>query len=260
MSSRTRLIFFLFPAGVLAAIFVWGCRDLPAVGDYRGPYGYVITQVTVPERHATDVVNAINYDYRGFDTLGEEFILFASVLGVLLLFRPSARIGGDRDKNGDDAQNRQVKIDDALPISDALRVTMQAFVGIMIVFGVYIATHGQLTPGGGFQGGVILASAPMVVYLSGNVWAFERIVSHPLIKLVECLGAGGYALIGMAGLLAGAHFLTNIIPLGKTGDLFSSGTIAVISVTVGLEVTGAFVLLMQTYLREIIEERLGQKS
>ena len=54
----------------------------------------------------------------------------------------------------------------------------------------------------------------------------------------------------------GTHFLTNIIPLGTTGDLFSSGTISVISICVGMEIAGGFVLLMQSYLKEIIEERL----
>jgi multicomponent Na+:H+ antiporter subunit B len=60
-------------------------------------------------------------------------------------------------------------------------------------------------------------------------------------------------------LLFGSHFLTNIIPLGMTGDLFSSGTIAVISALVGLEVTGGFVLLMKTYLQEIIVAHGGKK-
>jgi multicomponent Na+:H+ antiporter subunit B len=250
MSSRTP--FFLCSAAALAFVFACGIRDLPPVGDYRGPYGNAVTKVAVYERHATDVVNAINYDYRAFDTLGEEFIFFASVLGVLLLFRPA----GEKGKNG----KREAKSDDALPISDTLRVSMQAMVGIMIVFGVYMATHGQLTPGGGFQGGVVLASAPLVVYLSGNVKTFEAIVSSPLIKLAECGGAAGYAAVGTAALLFGAHFLTNIVPLGTTGDLFSSGTIAVISACVGIEVAGGFVLLMQSYLREIIDETLNREG
>ena len=91
MKSRARTLLFLISALGLAAVFVCGFRDLPPVGDYRGPYGYAVTQVAIYERHATDVVNAINYDYRAFDTLQEEFILFASVLGVLLLFRHPTR-------------------------------------------------------------------------------------------------------------------------------------------------------------------------
>ncbi|PYY01510.1 MAG: hypothetical protein DMG64_14045 [Acidobacteria bacterium] len=248
MNSRHRKLLFLISAAGLVVIFVLGLRDLPPLGDYRGPYGNVVTQVAVYERHATDVVNAINYDYRAFDTLGEEFIFFAAVLGLLLLFRPT---GED-----DDEQKRAVKLEDELPVSDTLRVSMQAMVGTMIVFGLYMATHGQLTPGGGFQGGVILASAPLIVYLSGDVKTFEAIIASPLVKLAECGGAAGYAIIGTAAIVFGTHFLTNIIPLGTTGDLFSSGTISVISICVGMEIAGGFVLLMQSYLKEIIEERL----
>lgn len=46
-----------------------------------------MSALSVYQRHATDVVNAIDYDYRGFDTLGEEYILFSSVPGVMLLLR-----------------------------------------------------------------------------------------------------------------------------------------------------------------------------
>jgi multicomponent Na+:H+ antiporter subunit B len=204
------------------------------------------------ERHATDIVNAINYDYRAFDTLGEEFILFASVLGVLLLFRPSE----EQDKSG----SREELREEHLPVSDALRVTTLAIMGLMIVFGIYLATHGQLTPGGGFQGGVVLASTPILVYLAGDVNTFDKITDSVLIKLAECTGAAGYAIIGISALLVGANFLTNIVPLGTTGDVFSSGTIAIISVCVGIEVAGGFVQLTQVYLQEIVEERLRQQS
>lgn len=259
MSSQARTAMFLVAAVGLAVILVLGLIDLPPMGDYRGPYGDVVTHVAVYERHATDVVNAINYDYRAFDTLGEEFILFASVMGVLLLFRPSP--GKDKDQDQEESStNNEAFHEEYLPVSDAQRVTTQVFMGVMIVFGVYMATHGQLTPGGGFQGGVVLASTPILLYLAGNVKVFEKITSSPLVKLAECGGAAGYALIGISALVLGAHFLTNILPLGTTGDLFSAGTIAAISACVGVEVAGGFVLLTQVYLREIVEAQLKSKS
>jgi multicomponent Na+:H+ antiporter subunit B len=114
-----------------------------------------------------------------------------------------------------------------------------------------------LTPGGGFQAGVILATAPFLVYLAHNSEAFRRTTSHPVIEVIEALGAGAYALIGIAALLVSAPLLTNFLPLGETGDIFSSGTIALISVCVGVEVTAAFLLVAYTYLEEIIS---GQVS
>src|SRR5579871_5865011 len=113
MNARVRTIFFLCSAAGLVAIFIWGFRDLPPLGDYRGPYGNAVVQVAVYERHATDVVNAINYDYRAFDTLGEEFIFFASVLGVLLLFRPSPK----QNEGDEKRKTKQIQLEDTLPIS-----------------------------------------------------------------------------------------------------------------------------------------------
>jgi multicomponent Na+:H+ antiporter subunit B len=235
----------------MATLFWWSYRDLPPLGNYRGPYGDYIAQLAVYERHATDTVNAVTYDYRGIDTLGEEFILFASVIGVLLLFRRQPEQEQRKD------HSEQKFKEDELPGTDTIRVTMQAMVATMVMFGIYVAGHGQLTPGGGFQGGVILATAPLLVYLAGRVHTFERTVSHPLTEFAEAFGAAGYAIIGTSALFAGTAFLTNWIPLGQTGSLFSSGTIACISIAVGLEVSGSFVLVLHSYLKEIIEGKGG---
>ena len=77
---RTRLVSRLSGL-IFLGLYCYAALNLPPWGDYRGPYGDVIARLAVYERHATDTVNAINYDYRGFDTLGEEFILFTAVLG-----------------------------------------------------------------------------------------------------------------------------------------------------------------------------------
>ncbi len=123
---------------------------------------------------------------------------------------------------------------------------------VTTVFGLYIGLHGQLTPGGGFQGGVILATGVVLVYVCENTAAFCRITSHSIVEVTEALGAGAYAVIGIAPLLAGLPFLCNFIPLGTTGDVFSSGTIALISACVGLEVAASFLLVVYIYLQEII--------
>lgn len=252
MRARLRVALFFVSAAGMAALFWWSYRDLPPLGDYRGPYGNYITQLAVYERHATDTVNAITYDYRGIDTLGEEFILFASVIGVLLLFRKQPE-----HEQGKGAPGQQKRAEDGIPGTETIRIAMQSMVATMVVFGIYMVSHGQLTPGGGFQGGVILATAPLLVYLAGQVHTFEKTVSSPLTEIAEAAGAAGYAIVGATALFAGAAFLTNWIPLGQTGSLFSSGTIEYISIAVGLEVAGSFVLVMHSYLKEVIKAEGG---
>ena len=64
-----------------------GLHGLPAFGDFHGAYGLLVDRIEPAKRHATDIVTALNFDLRAFDTLGEEFILFASVSAVALLLR-----------------------------------------------------------------------------------------------------------------------------------------------------------------------------
>src|ERR1051326_7890723 len=71
----------------LLVVLVIGLHGLPRFGDYHGIYATVVQRFEPSERHATDLVSALNFDLRAFDTLGEEFILFASVTGVALLLR-----------------------------------------------------------------------------------------------------------------------------------------------------------------------------
>jgi multicomponent Na+:H+ antiporter subunit B len=256
MSEKRRLLLFLAGAIGVAGIYCAGIRNLPPWGQYRGPYGDVIARLAVYQRHTTDTVNAITYDYRGFDTLGEEFILFSAVTGVMLLLRPDPKKQHKRQPQGENPESFQ----DRAALSETVQVFTTGMFGFSVLFGIYIGTHGQLTPGGGFQGGVLVAAAPMLLYVAENTEAFRRILSHPLMEFFESLGAAAYAVIGLVALAFSAPFLTNFLPLGKTGDLFSSGTIAVISACVGVEVAAGFMLITYEYLREILSREKNEEG
>jgi multicomponent Na+:H+ antiporter subunit B len=245
----------LFIPGFLGfiAMLIWGLHGLPPVGHYRGPYGDMINARTAPLRHATDAVTAVNFDFRGFDTLGEEFILFTSIMGVLLLLRqqrdqtPTAPV--------DKAPSRFVTGE-----SEAVRVLGLMLVGPIVLFGVYVVVHGQLTPGGGFQGGVILASGVLMIYLAGDYETYSALASRHIAETAEAIGAGGYILVGLAGVIWGTAFLQNVLPLGKIGSPFSAGTVALIDASVGLEVGAGFVLLSLAYLEETLARRMRTRK
>ncbi|MGH9642462.1 MAG: MnhB domain-containing protein, partial [Terriglobales bacterium] len=185
MKRNTRTVLFLIAAALLAWSFWLAYRPLAGVGYGRSEYGDLVNAISVPERHITDAVTAVNFDVRGFDTLGEEFILFASVMGTLLLMRrQSDDPAGDHE---DKAPDRDVP-----PASDAVRVTSLLLVAPTVLFGIYIVTHGQVSPGGGFQGGVILASAPLLVYLCAEYYALRDIMPKRLVEISEAIGAAGY--------------------------------------------------------------------
>lgn len=246
MNRNIRIWFFLASALGLSVVFALGFAGLPPLGKYRGPYGDVVNAITVPERHMTDPITAVNFDIRGFDTLGEEFILFTSVMGVLLLFRRQREEASSN--HADRAPERRV--DES---SDAVRVFSLLLVAPTVLFGIYVVVHGQLTPGGGFQGGVVLATAPLFLYLAGKFQTFQKVAPRRLVEIAEAVGAGGYALIGLGCMAAGGAFLENVLPLGAVGSIASGGIVPLIDLSVGLEVSGGLVLLLSTYLAETLE-------
>lgn len=249
MSGAARGWLFGVSALGLGALLLWGLLGLPAFGQYRGPYGDIINSVAVYERHVTNTVTAVNFDYRGMDTIGEEFILFASVAGCALLLREQR---GEEKPEEERIRREEGRAGQTSAAVNA--VCLGASIPTAL-FGWYVITHGQLTPGGGFQGGVVAASAAVFVYLAGEYLAFRRMNPIPLMELAESAGAGGYVLIGLAGVAAGAAFLQNILPLGPIGQVYSSGTIWAISITVGLEVSAALVLLMLEFMEQTLEIR-----
>jgi multicomponent Na+:H+ antiporter subunit B len=248
MSPGVRRLAFLVAAPVLGAFLLWGLSGLPPFAERISDYGALLNRVAVPERHATNVVAAVTFDYRGFDTLGEEFILFAAVIGVAILLR--AMRGEAEQAPEEEVRGRRVP-----GTSNAVRVVGLAFLGPTVLFGIYVVAHGHLTPGGGFQGGVILASAALLVYLSGEYVTLRRVRPESVLDLSESAGAAGYVVIGLAGLVTGGVFLANTLPLGQPGTLLSAGMIPLINASVGLEVAGGFTLLLSEFLEQTVAMR-----
>jgi multicomponent Na+:H+ antiporter subunit B len=245
MTPRTRRWLFLVSAAVLGTVLAAGLAGLPRFGHSTAQLGRVLNAVSVPERHITDVVTAVNFDYRGVDTMGEEFIFFAAVAGVVLL------LGAQADESPghveDAATGRWVP-----PTSDAVRVLGLALVGPTVLFALYVIAHGHLTPGGGFQGGVVLATAVLLVYLAGEYQHLHGLYPDRAVEALEATGAAGYVLLGVAGLAVSGSFLANWGPLGTIGHLNSAGIVPLLNVAVGAEVAAGFVLLLSAFLHQTL--------
>jgi multicomponent Na+:H+ antiporter subunit B len=237
----------LLAAGLagLAALLLGALSGLEDFGEYPGPYGDVVNRVVVEERHATEAVTAVVFDYRGIDTLGEEFILFASAIGVALLLR-----AGREETEEPPTEVTEARI--VPPATEPVRLAARALIGPVVVLGLYVVAHGHVTPGGGFQGGAALATASALVFMAGTFMAFRRVNPVILIDLAEGAGTGGYAAVGLLGLVTGAGYLANVLPVGTAGDLLSAGTIPVLNLLVGLAVSAAFVLIIFEFLEQTL--------
>lgn len=247
MKQAARIWMFAATAPVIAWLLLAAMFALPRFGHYPGPYGILLNHVAYYQRHLTNIVSAINFDYRGLDTLGEEFILFAAVAGVVVLLR------GEPGEAEADPEQPTAPGRISLPRSDDAAWISTGFLGITIVFGIFVILHGALTPGGGFQGGTITGTAFLLIYLTRNYRAFRNTSPKEASDAIEAIAAGAYGLVGLASLVAGGAFLQNILPLGTTGDLWSSGTIFVINFAVGIEVAAGFTVVFLEFTEEVRE-------
>ncbi|UGS38358.1 MnhB domain-containing protein [Capillimicrobium parvum] len=249
MSRRARALLAVVSLAGLAALLAWAATGLNDVGDPPGPNATRVPLLLAHERQVANAVNGVTYDLRATDTLGEELILFVAALGVAILLRT----GPDREQEAQESDRERGR-----ETSSALRVVGAVLVAPVLVLGLYVVTHGTLTPGGGFQGGVLLAAALLLVYAAGQVVALERLRPVDLVETAEATGALAFALVALGGIVFSGALLANFIGLAPMGALTSGGTIPVLSVATGVEVTGAVTLILTEFLDEALM-RGGQR-
>ncbi|CDF58146.1 MnhB domain-containing protein [Thermobrachium celere] len=139
--------------------------------------------------------------------------------------------------------NKNVKVKEYI-----IKSAADFFAPIGLILGIYIILHGHLSPGGGFQGGVIVASAAVLIYLGYGYETATNTLKPNLLKKSEAIGALMYSFFALLGIFYAANFCRNVFyNVGNPGDLFSSGTIFLMNFAVGYKVltgVGFLILLM----------------
>jgi multicomponent Na+:H+ antiporter subunit B len=243
MTRWARVVIAVLCALAIAPAAAVVVARMPAFGHHPLPYGDAINHTAVGERHVTNMVTAVNFDYRAFDTLGEELMLVAAVTGTLVLLR---------GRRGESVSDRAAQAGER-PIcgrSEAVTLACRLFLPLIVTFGIYVIMHAQLTPGGGFQGGAIIASGLLLLYLGESYRLWRRLVRSLFFDMVEATGAIVLILCGLLPMARGSAFLENVLPLGRTGALLSGGLILIENAGVALAVSAGFVLLLLEFLEE----------
>jgi multicomponent Na+:H+ antiporter subunit B len=224
-------------AGV-AALLLAAFLDLPAFGTADHPYRDAAVAASV-DRATTNVISSINFDQRALDTLIEETILFGSVLAVAALLRPSEEEHLHRPEGGRG------------PL-EGTRAVGYLMLPLTLVIGVDLVVHGHLTPGGGFQGGIVLATGLHLVYVAGRFRSLERLRPVPLFEYTEAVGTAAFAAMGLATLAGSGAFLANVLPWGTFGQPLSAGTVPLLNIVVGIAVGAGGVVLVSQFLQQLL--------
>ncbi|HEY6434149.1 MAG TPA: MnhB domain-containing protein [Acetobacteraceae bacterium] len=251
MPPRLRLALFALALACIAPALPRVIGAMPVFGSHPLPYGDIINRLAPVQRHVTNMVSAVNFDYRGFDTLGEEMMLMVAVTGTAVLLR--GHRGESLTALPATVPGRRIP-----PHSEALVLTARWFAPLTILFGLYVALHATVTPGGGFQGGVIIASALLLLYLGEGYSGWRRFMRTEALDAIEGGGSAAYALAGLAPMLTGAEYLQNTLPPGQLKSLLSGGLMLILNAGVACAVAGGFGILFVEFLEETRAEDPNQ--
>ncbi len=216
----------------LSAIVISSVSDYSVPSELIGA-GLNYTEQGVDDTGSVNLVTAVVVAYRGLDTLGEVVVLFSASTAVVLILT-LIPIGAN-----------------PTPPSSIVAFTAGILPGAIVLFGIYVITHGHLSPGGGFPGGAVVASAFLLVMLGSNTIPGKT----KFLTSIESLAGLTFGLLGFWGMLTLGQFLNNLVlPAGSPGRILSAGIIPLISLAIGAKVASELSGVFASYRKAGGEE------
>jgi multicomponent Na+:H+ antiporter subunit B len=225
---------------ILAALIIYATFDKPRLGDPDAPVHQHLApwylEKTPELVDIPNVVTAVLGTFRGYDTLGEVFVVFAACIGVLFILG--------------------VQPEDALPLtappSDGLKhhlipqVVGRLLIPFITLFGLYVQFHGEYGPGGGFQAGALIATGIILYSLLEGEEAALQAVPRPVLLGLVIGGASLYGGVGVLCILLGGNFLDYSVLATDpvTGQQLG---ILLIEAGVGMAVCGALLSIFHAF-------------
>jgi multicomponent Na+:H+ antiporter subunit B len=185
----------------VGALLVTVISDLPDWGQVNSPANRHVSAYyldhSLEHTKVPNVVTTVLADYRGFDTMFETGVVFVAVIGIMAILRKSRR----------EQEAAKPKAPYFPPDTLILPVASRLIVPFMQLFALYVVAHGHHSPGGGFQGGVILGASLILMAMTNDLPAALKLMGERTFVLLAALGFGIYSSIGLACLFLGGNFL-----------------------------------------------------
>ncbi len=232
---------------LLGLCLLYATQDMPVYGDIEAPIHQHVApyylRETMAEIGIPNVVTAVLASYRGFDTLGEVSVVFTAMAAVLLLLWPQG--SSNTAQTGANPAPADATPKGAMHDMLVLRIVSKLTIPFILLFGLYVLTHGEYSPGGGFQAGVIVAAGFLLYALIFGADTLLQKCGFPTLQKLAALGAMMFGGTGVIAVLRGGNFLEfsslHVNPL--TGQF-----LGIFTAEVGIGLTVCAVM-MALYLR-----------
>ena len=226
---------------------IYGTLDMPFYGDptaaihnYVAPY---YLDNSFGHTGLPNVVTSVLASYRGFDTLGEVFVIFTAATAILLTLGRASF--GLRRK----AQPISVDLRDPIRRNIILRVVSKLLIPVIFLFALYVQWHGDFGPGGGFQAGTIFAAAFILYALIFDIDTARAIISPRTIRFGLSAGVLLFSLVGVLCMFKGGAFLDYSV-LASTQVRGQHLGILLVELGVGITVSFAMISIFFTFARQ----------
>jgi len=213
--------------------------DLPAWGDAQSPANSYVAayylENAMEQTHVPNVVTAVLADYRSFDTMFETGVVFVVVIGIMAILR----------RGSDSTVDRKTKRPPhAPPDAFILGVATRFIVPFMQMFALYVIAHGHHSPGGGFQGGVILGASVILLAMTGELKSALGKMTEKWFIILSALGFLIFAGVGLVCMFYGGNFLdySALAPL-LGGDPHTAAIMARYHAMLWVEIGVAFTVM-----------------
>ena len=222
---------------ITTLIVIYATFDKPRLGDPEAPVQtHVAPWYLEKTPEFIDIPNAVTAvlgSFRGYDTLGEVFVVFTAGIGVLFLL--SASTARRREES-----EQSLEPNPGLRHYLVPRIVGRMLIPFIFLFGLYVQFHGEYGPGGGFQAGAILAAAVILYALLEGESQALRAIPMSVLKWLVAGGALLYGAVGVAGMLLGGNFLDYSV---LASDPVKGQQIGIILIELGVGITVTGVLL-----------------
>lgn len=197
---------------ITGGLLIYGVSDFPRFGDAHSPANagveggagsiseYYITK-SYADTKVPNLVTSVLADYRGYDTMFETVVIFVAgmaIFAILRTFGPGSAVV------------ERLTQEDSFIDGDHQRIivgtTCRLVVPMVQLFALYVIAHGHHSPGGGFQGGVLLGASYIILALADDLAAALKRLSESRYLMLAAGGIGIYSGFGFLCLLLGQNF------------------------------------------------------